>query len=73
MKYVVLTLLMAFTLFVVVICVMSVGENREFHRKVDRLVDEQVVQAVQLQDARDRIRALEVELDRLAPHTPNTQ
>jgi hypothetical protein len=38
--------------------------------EVNRLANQQVVQAVQLQDARDRIHALEIDLDRIAPHTP---
>lgn len=48
--------------------------SREHDLRVEgnQLAEQQAVQAVQLQDARDRVRALEVDLDRIAPHTPRS-
>ena len=37
--------------------------------EIQRLREAMAVQAVQLQDARDRIHALEVDMDHVAPHT----
>lgn len=73
MKIVCISLLWVFGLIVVGSCAAAAShEDGRLQGEIDQLAEQQAVQTVQLQDARDRVRALEVELDRLAPRTPRT-
>ena len=50
----------------------TLSREHDLRVEVNQLAKQQAVQAVQLQDARDRVRELEVDLDRIAPHTPRS-
>ena len=50
----------------------ALSREHDLRVEVNQLAKQQAVQAVQLQDARDRVRELEVDLDRIAPHTPRS-
>ena len=50
----------------------TLSREHDLRVEVNQLAEQQAVQAVQLQDARDRVRALEADLDRIAPHTPRS-
>ena len=50
----------------------TLSREHDLRVEVNQLAEQQAVQAVQLQDARDRVRELEVDLDRIAPHTPRS-
>ena len=50
----------------------TLSREHDLRVEVNQLTEQQAVQAVQLQDARDRVRELEVDLDQIAPHTPRS-
>ena len=50
----------------------TLSREHDLRVEVNQLAEQQAVQAVQLQDARDRVRVLEADLDRIAPHTPRS-